>query len=175
MVEILVVTLLFTMIVGSLIVVLNTGEISTSVGLAKTDLQSKVRNIMALIVRDARATNVLEINTNDPSPDHIKFRKVTGIDGAGNYTLEPFYIEYTYDSVSKQLTRQGPDAGGNLFTTTWTDITQSPFYAAAGDPLGANKILSSRKLLIVIATRNNVRGTLNLDFSLSEEVKIRNE
>jgi hypothetical protein len=175
LVEILVVTLLFTIIIGSLLVTLTTGQLSTAVGSAKADLQAKLRNIMGLLVRDVRQTNILEINTHSPTIDHIQFRKVTGIDASGNYTLDTYFIVYTYDSGLKQLTRQGDDGAGHTVTTTWDNITQSPFYVASGEPLAANNILTYKKLRIVIAGESTVRTSLVLTFTLTEEVKIRNE
>ena len=173
LIEILVVTFIFAIIMGALIATLNTGQFSSAVGSARADLQAKIRTVIGLIIRDVRQTTLVEINSNTPSQNHIKFRKVTGIDGSGNYTLDTYYIEYTYNSALKELTRIGYDAAGGEVETTWGNITESPFYVAAGDPLAANNILTNKKLLIVINGESNAWGSLA--FSLSEEVKIRNE
>lgn len=176
LVEILVATFIFTIIVGSLLVTLNSGKLSSTIGSARVELQAKLRNILGLIVRDVRQTNSVSINSNDPGIDHIKFNKVTGIDNSsGVYTLDTLSIEYAYDSVSEQFTRQTDDGAGNIVTTTWDNITQSPFYISPGVPLAPNNILTSNKLFIVIAGKAPVRASLELNFSLSEEVKIRNE
>lgn len=177
LVEVLVVVFLLTIILTALALTLTTGQFSNSVGSAKADLQAKVRRITDWIVRDARQTCLIQINNNSPSQDHIKFKKVTGVDeGTGDYTLAANYIEYDYDGSSDTLTRnEVNDAGSVLNSWTFDHITQSPFYAAAGDPLDAGDILSSKKLVVVIAGESQVNSSLTLNFSLTEEVKIRNE
>lgn len=180
LVEALVVVFLLTIILTALVLTLTTGQSSNSIALAKADLQAKVRRITDWIVRDARQTCLIEINSNTPSQNHIKFKKVTGVnEGTGNYTLAANYIEYDYDAAQDTLTRnEVNDVGVVLNSWEFDHITQSPFYAAQGNPLDAGDILTSKKLVIIIAGQDQitVRGSpLTLSFSLTEEVKIRNE
>lgn len=186
LIEILVVTFIFTIIVGSLMVTLNSGQFSSTVGSARVELQAKLRNIMGLIVRDVRQTKSVEINNNDPRINHIKFKKVTGVDvDIVNKIVVPIFdthsIDYEYipcDAVVQPCTlkRTFRDASDNILQETdWSDITQSPFYVAPGVPLAANNILTNRKLFIVIKGITTVRGRELPPFILSEEVKIRNE
>lgn len=178
LVEILIVALLLTIIVFALLTTLNTGEVSNSVSTAKADLQAKVRQAMDWIIKDVRQTNLIQINTNNPLGNHIKFKQVTGIDGAGNYALSANYIEYTYNSASQQLTRNEVDDFGVPVpgsSRVFSNITQSPFYSEAGVALAPGAILVSKKLIVVISGENQVNINLTLNFSLTEEVKIRNE
>jgi len=153
-----------------------TGEFSNSVSSARIDLQSKMRRAMEMIVKDVRQTNLIQINTNTPSVDYIKFKKVTGIDDdTGSYTLSEDYIEYKYDSDLKTLTRNiVSDSGAVLASLVFDNITEEPFYTETGVPLVAGGILTSKKLIIVLSGQSRVRGALTLNLSLTEEVRIRN-
>jgi prepilin-type N-terminal cleavage/methylation domain-containing protein len=175
--EILIAAAILSVVLACLFTTLNIGQLSFSMNSAKVELQSYVRLVMDRLVKDVRDTNLLEINNNSPSVDHIKFRKVSGIDnGSGSYTLSANYIEYTYDGNSGVLTRNIIDGSNNILQSlTYNDITQSPFYIASGNPLVANGILTSKSLFIVISAQKQTRGSNVLNFSLTEEVKIRNE
>lgn len=178
LIEVLVVCLILSVLLAALFVGLTSGNFSSSVSSAKVDLQSKIRIIMDWILRDVRQTNLVEINTNAPTADHIKFKKVTGIDNnTGNYTLSADFIEYTYNSASSELTRNEIDGatGSILKSVVFSNMTQSPFYSAPAVPLAPGDILTSKRLVIVIAGRNQVRNSLVLNLTLTEEVKIRNE
>jgi hypothetical protein len=175
--EALVVSFLMVVVFMALFLSLSTGEFSFSVSIAKADLQAKVRRVMDWIVKDVRQTNLIQINNNDPSINHIRFKKVTGIDNSiGNYTLSSDYVDYDYDSMSGNLTRSEiNEVGTTLKSWIFSNITQSPFYTAQGVPLAPGGILTNKKLIIVISAQNQARGSLILDQTLTEEVKIRNE
>ena len=175
--EVIVTVFLLTLIMTSLFFALTRSEFSNSMVSAKVDLQVKVRTIIDWIVKDVRQTNLIQINSNSPAQDHIKFKQVTGINNAtGDYTLSSTYIEYDYDSDAKVLTRNEIDTDGTTVLRSWTfdNIMESPFYSDVAVPLAGNAILSTKKLVIVIAGQCQVRGT-TLDFSVTEEAKIRNE
>lgn len=177
LVEVLIVVFILTIIISALFFTLTTGQFSNAVISAKADLQAKVRGAMDWVVKDVRQTNLIQINTHNPSVNHIKFKKVTGIDNAtGQYTLSSNYIEYNYDSASGELTRKQVDETGSVLGSwTFNNITQAPFYVAPEDPLDPGDILTSKKLVIVIAAQTQVRNSLTLNRTLTEEVKIRNE
>jgi prepilin-type N-terminal cleavage/methylation domain-containing protein len=177
LVEVLVVAFILGIIIMALFLTLTTGEFSSSVSMAKTDLQAKVRRVMDWIVKDVRQTNPIQINTNNPTANHIKFKKVTGIDNdSGNHTLSSNYIEYNYTSVSGSLTRnEVSEDGSMLHSWVFSNITQSPFYTATEVPLATDGILTSKKLIIVITGQSQVRNSLTLNQTLTEEVKIRND
>lgn len=168
LVEILVVAFILIIITTALMLVLSTGEFSNSVSSARVDLQAEVRRAMDWIIKDVRSTVPSEINNNSPSSSHIKFRQITGIDNTdGSFTFGLDYIEYNYDAVSGTLTRNGIILSGS--------ITEAPFYTAVGVPLVAGGIITSKKLVVKISGQKLVRGNLPLNFSLIEEVRIRNE
>ncbi|MDP3732713.1 MAG: prepilin-type N-terminal cleavage/methylation domain-containing protein [Candidatus Omnitrophota bacterium] len=175
--EVLAVVFISSVVIAALFLTLTTGEFSNSTISAKTDLRAKVRRIMDWIIKDVRQTNLAEINNNNPSLNHIKFKLVTGIDDiTGSYTLSPNYIEYDYNNVSGELTRNEVDETG-LILQGWVfnNITQPPFYTAPGVPLVADGILASKKLVVVIVGQNQVRSSLTLNSSLTEEARVRNE
>ena len=173
--EVLVAGFILTVVMTALFLSLSTGEFSNSVSSAKADLQAKVRLIMDWIVKDARQTYRVQINNNGPSANYIKFKTVAGIDGGGGHAYNPNYIEYSYDSVSQQLTRREiNDLGSTLRSFVFNNITQSPFYTAPGVALTGSGV-PGNKLIIVIAGQSLVRNSLTLNFSLTAEVKIRNE
>jgi len=176
-VEVLSVGFILIVVFTALFITLTTGEFSNAVSSAKADLQANVRTAMNSALKDVRQTSLIQINSNAPTPTHIKFKKITGIDNAtGNYSLSDNYIEYTYDPASLSLSRDEVDAGGAVLKSqVFNDITEDPFYSDTGVPLAAGGILSSKKLVVVISGQGHVRGNLDLSFSLTEEVKIRNE
>jgi prepilin-type N-terminal cleavage/methylation domain-containing protein len=176
LVEILVTVFILSIIIAALFLTLNTGEFSNTVASTRVDLQSQVRRLIDWIAKDVRQTSLIEINNNGPSVSHIKFKKVIGIDGSGNYLLSSNYTEYSYNSTTSELLRNELDNGGSVLRSwVYTNITQAPFYTAVGVPLVGGDILNSKKLVIVISGQSLVRNILPLNFTLSEEVKIRNE
>jgi hypothetical protein len=46
-------------------------EFSSALSMSKTDLQAKLRLIMDSLVKDVRQTNLIQINTNNPTGDFI--------------------------------------------------------------------------------------------------------
>jgi hypothetical protein len=166
---------------AALFYTLNTGEIANTLSLEKINLQANLRHVIDWIIKDVRQTNLIEINSNNPSISHIKFRQVTGIDNtSGNYTVASNYIEYNYTNATFNLTRNEISATNTtLRSWAFSNITQAPFYTAPGVPLvstpgAAGNILIAKKLLLVIAGQRQARGTA-LNLTLTEEVKVRNE
>lgn len=180
LVELAIAGVILSVIVGALFVTFTSGDFSVSTGLAKVDLQGKVRLISDWIVRDVRQTNLAEIDTNTPSQDYIKFRKVTGIDDStGSYALSDNYIEYNYTTASGHLMRNELDENGTVLqSTVFSNITQAPFYTDIGVALeqspNPNNILNARKLTIVVASQSRPKSGVVLSYSLSQEVKVRN-
>jgi type II secretory pathway pseudopilin PulG len=159
LIELFVAAGILSLILAALFISITSGDLSSAVSSAKSDLQGKLRLIMDWITKDVRSTNIIEINTNSPSAGYLKFKKVTGIDNiTGNYTLSPDYTEYSYNSTSGELTRSeiNGTTGEILRTVPFNNITQSPFYTTQGVPLVPG-------------------GILTLNLTLTEEVKIRNE
>lgn len=176
-VELLVVVFILGLLITALFLSLTTSEFSHSVTSAKADLQAKIRYVIDWIVKDVRQANLTEINNNNPSGSHVKFRKVMGIDNStGNYVLSTNYIEYSFDAASEQLLRREVDPAGNILQSwTFSNITKLPFYTAPGVALTEGAILNSGKLIVLIEGQNQFKGSSTITFSLTEEVRIRNE
>ncbi len=181
LIEVLLVSLILTLILAALFITLTAGESASSVSSAKIDLQAQLRQAINWIVQDVRGATVGEIANNSPSSDHIKFRQVQGVDTAtGYYILSDNYIEYNYDNNLQKITRNLVNTSGEVLQSwQFTNITQSPFYArdSSGGIVALNQsdLSNSRKIIITIAGARTVKGSLSLTSNLSEEVKIRNE
>jgi hypothetical protein len=80
-----------------------------------------------------------------------------------------------------RITRTIMDGSGQaLETRQFNNIVASPFYAvdfATGDilPLSATVLLTSSRLVTVITGQAQIRGSQALNFTLTQETKIRNE
>jgi hypothetical protein len=164
----------------------NMGEFSSSVSSTKVDLQAEVRRTMDWITKDVRQSVSWEIAdavNNNPSDTHIKFRQVQGWNTTSDtYLLNGNYTEYTYNAGSNTITRRVSDASNNtLQTWNFNNIMQAPFYTRDSGsntvPLTGHSsdLLTSRRLIIVIAGQKQVRGSTNTTYALTEEVKVRNE
>ena len=175
LIEVLVVSLILGVLTAGLLMTLIIGDRSSAISSAKADLQAKVRLILNMIIRDVRQTKPFEINSNDPRVDHIKFRPVSGFNiVTGLHIPSLNYIEYVYDVNTRQLTRNIIDASNNLLqSTTFDNITATRFRSDVTEDLGPGTI--DEKLIITITAQSQVRKNLTLNYSLSEEVKIRNE
>lgn len=167
---------IFGIIFSSLIAVLNVGDFSNNINSQKTDLQADIRRVLSWVTNDVRQTIVWDIAdlSNSPNPNHIKFRVVSSWDSVNNtLVLSTNYIEYTYDSTTKILTRS---SGGN--TWQFNNIIASPFFTRNSSgtvvALNASDLLSSKKLIILINGQRQVKNNLNINLTLTEEVKIRN-
>jgi hypothetical protein len=175
-----VVLFIMGVVMAAVFLSLTTGVFSSSVSSAKADLRTEVRRAMDLVAQDVRLTYPHQIHDNNPSASHIKFKQVIGIyntgPDAGEHQTKPDFVEYTFDSSNNTLTRKIVDDGGAVSSSlVFDNIVQPPFYTDIGVPLTAEGILNSRKLVIVIAGRSLVRGSLILNSSLTEEVMIRND
>lgn len=172
-VEVLFTILVTSLLSGALLYALNTGQFSHAFSSTQADLQAEVRRLTDWVSRDARETVPYEINNNNPSQTHIKFRKVQGWNTTSEVLLwSSNYFEYTYDAASKTITRS--DGGQTL---VFNNIIQPPFYTkdTSGNtvPL-SSAILDSKILIIVIAGEKQVKDALKAAYTLTAEVRIRN-
>ena len=182
LIEVLLASFILGVVLVSLFSTLNIGQTSFSLSSAKVDLQSQVRAVLNWIIKDVRDTKDTEIDSNNPTVNHIKFRKVTGIDNnTGSCTYATNYIDYNYDPVSLTLTHNEVDPTGVILKSiVFYNITQSPFYNGLGGTLQPGDIIKSwssggKRLIIVVAGQKQLRGSTTLSFSLTEEAKVRNE
>lgn len=178
------VSFLFSIIIACLLVTLNTGQLTGSINSAKADLQAKARNITSQITSDVRQTISWDIANNSPSGSYIKFRLVQGWDAvnktfslldAGGYE---HYAVYSYDSATKTITyttylfKSGLQS--NVKTVTFDNIVAVPFRNRDLTDLTQNELLNNRRITVIISAQTQVRGSLDINATLQEEVKIRN-
>ncbi|MBI5144596.1 MAG: prepilin-type N-terminal cleavage/methylation domain-containing protein [Candidatus Omnitrophica bacterium] len=181
LVEVLLVSLILTLILAALFITLTTGESVSAISSAKIDLQAQLRQVINWITQDIRRATVGEIANNSPSSNHVKFRQVQGVDTTtGYYILSDNYIEYNYDNNLQKITRSLVNPAGEILQSwQFNNIAQPPFYTrdASGGIVSLNQsdLSNSRKIIVTITCLKTVKGSLNLTSNLSQEVKIRNE
>ena len=180
LVETLFVALILGAIIGALFYAVNAVQLSFTSSSARGNLQSEVRRTIGWIIKDARQAVSWDIANNSPTPSYIKFRQVIGWDTANNtFLLSNYYIEYTYNTVNNTIIRRTSDLSNNTIGL-WTlnDIIAAPFSTinSLGNivPLNNSDLLTSKQLVITISGQSHVSGTQNTNYSLTEEVQIRN-
>jgi len=169
-----------TALMSGIFFALSSGELSGTFSSARADQQGEVRRTLDWIVNDIRQTVSWEIANNSPSPEHIKFRQVEGWNTATDtFLLSANYIEYTFDINTNTVTRSLVDGSGNtLQSWVFNNIVQAPFSTINSSgltvPLNSGDLLTSTKIVVLISGQNQIRGK-TITYSLTEEVKIRNE
>ncbi|MCM8795185.1 MAG: hypothetical protein NC928_00620 [Candidatus Omnitrophica bacterium] len=181
LVEVLVVAFIWLIVIAALFMVLNIGYFSNDISSTKMDLQSEVRRVIDCIIKDVRQAVSWEMANNNPSVNYIKFRQVEGVDtSTGDIEFSSNYIEYIYDANLSKITRRLLYSNGEVIQSMeFNNIIKAPFSTrdpTNGEivPLESETLLNSRKLIVEISGQRQVRGTLNIDFTLKGEIKIRN-
>jgi type II secretory pathway pseudopilin PulG len=182
LVEALASILIIGVVMAALSVALTIGETSRSISTAQVDLQAKVRGVLDIVIRDFRQTISWEIANNAPSTTYAKFRPVQGwnttsdtLSLAGNYT------EYSYSAENTTLTRNILDSDGAVLSSrNFYNITAVPFYTVDINnnsivPMTQAALLNSGRAVIVIAGETQAKQGRTLNYTLTEEVKVRNE
>lgn len=170
-----------TFIVGVLFYILNLGSQINQVSSRKVMLQSQARRITDWLAQDLRETVRYSIKNNNPTNSHIRFQRVLGRGVVeGTYQLEANYIDYTYDSGLKKLTRSIVTDTGALANTapnpnSWVfnDIMTEPFSTRddSGNSLNLDAVSEIKRVVVLIKVQNQTGE----EVSLTSEVKIRNE
>ena len=194
LVEVMIVTFITVIIVAVLFLVLNSGQLASSVNSEKLDLQAQVRRAIDWIERDIREAlrpDLIGINHPlyasgwRPSESNIWFRLWDWNDLTASQ--DPTHggndiVEYAYNAATDTLTRTFTDASGNVFTAVFNDIIEAPFrttYKGPGDP-GNNFDLPTfstnapTTLIIAVTGQRVVKGS-PITYTLYSEVRIRNE
>lgn len=174
-----VVCLIVCGVFGSLFAALSVGDSSIAVNSEKVALQAKVRTVSDWIARDLRGAISWEINANNPSAVYIKLNQWDWDASAHTWALGPTFIEYSYNTAARALTRRRIDSSGNVLeSAVFTEIMCAPFYTAYVDEgnnqFDTSALLAQRMLVVVIRSDHMVRGARNLSCTLVSEVKIRN-
>ncbi|MHB8155622.1 MAG: hypothetical protein ACYDFR_06210 [Candidatus Omnitrophota bacterium] len=195
-VEVLLVTAIISLLMGSIFYLLSVAESSRLVSIAKTEVQSEVRRAMDWIVSDVRQTTPASIINNlPPNPStHIKFQKVIGYSVKGGIPSPDFgnFIEYTYDSGSKTITRTDPGNSpgswtfNNIVIQLSDDITHvlvnHPIFNTrlldgSIEPLTPVSLITERNLVVEIIGKKEVKlplRTIDVVYLLKEEINTRN-
>lgn len=182
LIELLIASSVLLILVAAAVKIFQAGESIFPVMTAKIDFQAKIRSIGDLIARDVRQAYLVDIANNSPSASCIKFRTVNGVDtDTGDYLLTADYIEYDYDDALGKITRNVVDSSNNIIESReFRGITGPPFYTI--DTAGVkttvdfkDNLNGSKRMVIAIIGRSQVRGRDLLPITLEQGVKIRNE
>ncbi|MBU4251951.1 MAG: prepilin-type N-terminal cleavage/methylation domain-containing protein [Candidatus Omnitrophica bacterium] len=177
LVEVLLVAVILSVIIGVCLYALNAAQVSFNLTLAQRNLQSEVGRTIGWIVKDSRQAVSWDIANNNPTPDYVKFRQVIGWDTVNNtFSLSSNYIEYTYNALAHTITRR--DIGGVTREWILSNVFSSPFFTidSLGSivPLNNSDLLTSKQLVITISGQSSVLNLPDTTYSLTERVRIRN-
>ncbi|MDP3042360.1 MAG: prepilin-type N-terminal cleavage/methylation domain-containing protein [Candidatus Omnitrophota bacterium] len=177
LVEVLLVVVILSVIIGVCLYALNAAQVAFNLTLAQRNLQSEVGRTIGWIVKDTRQAVSWDIADNNPTPDYIKFRQVTGWDTVNNtFSLSSNHIEYTYNAVAHTITRR--DIGGTTREWILNNVFASPFFTIDSSggivALNAVDLRTSKQLVITIFGQSSVLNLPDTTYSLTERVQIRN-
>jgi len=180
LIEILFVGVILSFIIGIFFYAMNAGQLSFSFSSARVSLQSQVRRTIDWIIKDSRQAVSWEMANNNPAPDYIKFRQVTGWDTVNNtFLLSNYYVEYFYNPANQTIVRRTSDLSNNTIGTwTFYNIISAPFFTrdSSGNAvsLNQNDLLTSKQLIVIVSGQAQVWAGQNTSYILTEEVQIRN-
>ncbi len=174
MVELLIASLITSVILAALVLSLRVGDMTDDKGSARADLESEVRGIVDWIVKDIRQAKIQELNANSPAASYIKYNVWDWDNSTLSQKMSDLYVEYEY--ANDTITRREIDAGT---VTEWSfhNITGAPFYTtytSAEQSFNSTVLLSSRRLIVAVTKEAFVRGEL-MNYTLVQEIRIRNE
>jgi hypothetical protein len=173
-----VVSMIMAIVMSALVMLLHVGEVSTGIGNDKADLDAEVRLLTGWIVKDIRQAKIQELNENNPTTDHIKYNLWVWDNNTLSQQMTDEYVEYDYDGDAQVLTRSYIIDNVTQGQWNFTDITMSPFYTSytseATNSFSNDTLLESRRLIVAIKKEKVSRGK-NINLTLVEEIRIRNE
>jgi prepilin-type N-terminal cleavage/methylation domain-containing protein len=177
-VELMVVCAIMGIMMSALLMALQAGGTTNEIGSAKVDLESEVRMLVDWISRDVRQAKIQEMNNNTPATGHIKFTLWAWNNLTNATDLSDSYIEYSYDSANQILSRNFQDENSTIFAVNFTNITMPPFYTSYSNEDSnsfSNATLLETRTLIIAVKKEKIVKDRNLNFTLVEQVRVRNE
>lgn len=180
-IEVFVTMVILSIILASMLASLSIGRLSFPISSVKTELQSKGRIIIDWIAKDVRQAPTWDIANKTPSGSYMRFQKVVGFNtGLNQYILDPDEVEYIYDANNQTLTRNV--ISGGVATPTWQflNVTQAPFFTWHKDDgsivaLKDEHLLDANAIIITLTSQKQARSGHNIPYTLTTEVKMRNE
>jgi type II secretory pathway pseudopilin PulG len=161
-IEILITTFVLTVIMAGLFLVLDMAEFSQSATSAKLELRAELRRAMDWIIKDVRQTSAYQIANNAPTSSHIKFKVCLGHNGT-SLIWSDNYIEYTYDSTLKRITRTESASGRSWY-----------FNYIITEPFDVSGVSTNSKLIVTISGERQRQGLPDITSTLTAQVKLRN-
>ncbi|MCF7894709.1 MAG: prepilin-type N-terminal cleavage/methylation domain-containing protein [Candidatus Omnitrophica bacterium] len=199
LVEIMVSFSILIIALTGIFLILNFGESSSPIDLARVNVSARARIITNRVTNDLRGAHLKDIKENEPSCFHLKFRKVQGVktDAAGHYyeLSRSFnlggieysdcsdYIEYSYDSDTGKLTRLyqiiNNENGSILLESRvgYGDITEGVFYLldSGGSQVCLNETDLDDLIIVAVKIEEQAGGSNQINSSLTQRVKVRND
>jgi hypothetical protein len=196
-------SVILVVVMAALLMTLQIGELVNGIGSAKVDLESETRMLVDWITKDVRQAKIQELCNNTPATDFIRFNLWEGQWNVTGYVAvkTAYYVEYEYDPGAGVLHRRFIDTSlcwesdsdypactirnewnftgiSLLDPDTGSETGKGVFYTSYSRPtdngFNSTVLLNNRKIIVVIKKEKTVRNRL-LNFTLAEEVKIRNE
>jgi hypothetical protein len=173
-----VVSFIMVIIMSALVMMLRVAEMSTGIGTAKIDLESDVRLLVSMMVKDIRQAKIQELHNNTPATDYIKYNVWVWNDANHTQDKTDEYVEYEYDDASRVVTRRFIVDNDTMDEVAFSNITMPPFYtsytSATVNSFSSATLLNTRRLIVAVKKERIVRGR-DLNFTMVEEMRIRNE
>lgn len=176
--EVLIASFIMIIIMGSLVMTLRVGDLSTAVGTERVDLESDVKMLIQWMTKDIRQAKIQELYNNTPSTDHIKYNLWEWDNATLSQLKTDEFVEYEYDPSGQVLTRRYIVDNVTEHEVNFTDIAMHPFYTnytnESSNSFNDTDMLTSRRLIIAIKKEKEVRNS-TVNFTMHEEIRIRNE
>ncbi len=177
-VELVVASAILVILMSGLLMILQNSEFTTGIGTAKVDLEAEVKMLTEWITKDFRRAQIVNLTNNAPGYDHLKFNLWDCNNTTGNITYSDSYVEYSYDSTNQTLLREYYDEGtDSLFNNTFTNITLAPFYTSYTNETAYGFVENDLRMegLIIVIKKEKIVRNRDLNFTMVERVRIRNE
>ncbi|HNQ50206.1 MAG TPA: prepilin-type N-terminal cleavage/methylation domain-containing protein [Candidatus Omnitrophota bacterium] len=178
LVEVMISAFIMMVIMAALVMTLRVGDLSTAIGTERVDLESEVKMLVHWLSKDIRQAKIQELYNNTPSADHIKFNLWEWDNATLSQIKTDEFIEYEYDPSAEVLTRRYIVDNVTEHEVNFTDIVMHPFHTSytneSAYSFNGTSLLSNRRLIVAIKKEKEARDSL-INFTMFEEIRIRNE
>lgn len=177
-VELVVAAAILVILMSGLLMILQNGEFTTNISTAKIDLEAEVKMLTEWITKDFRRAQIVNLTNNAPGYDHLKFNLWDCNNTTGNITYSDSYVEYSYDNGTDTLLREYYDENSAiLYNNTFFNITLAPFYTSYTNETAYDFVDNDLRMegLIIVIKKEKIVRNRNLNFTIVEKVRIRNE
>lgn len=176
MVEMMATVLIFLIIIGGLVLVLNMSYLPDSITRTKLELQPEVRRAMQMMTRDLRQTSRMKLGVINATGVAMQFAELTD---NTTFSSPAFNLCTGYNQTAEAISWSDTNIG-YAFNATTNRVTRTDY--ATNQELHFNNIQSivftktdTNELEINITAQKVARGAIAPAVSLETGVKLRNE